>query len=238
MELCNRRGSDFWSIVFGYPLARAVLAILVPSKGSHTFLTPLRITISGTLIKLIGIGLLIRTDALTTFLGAVLLQIAQIFDSMDGTLARDQASSSAFGAYLDKVCDAVTLVLLCAVVGYRAEVASPGTLMPSLAILGATSFFVGSYALWVARGTGALPSAPLDGGAGKLNANGAIREWFAGWKRIWRFQEADLYLWVSVFALGSKWSWLCVLLGVTQTAKSAVAVAYYGAKLYGRRKPS
>ena len=39
-----------------------------------------------------------------------------------------------------------------------------------------------------------------------------LREWLGGFARLPLFGEADLYLWISVFALAGWWAELCHLL--------------------------
>jgi len=226
-QLCNRRGSDWWSIVFGYPVARCVLAVVAP----FSWVTPTRITLLGFAVKALAIGALLLGGAGWLVTAAVLLQVAQVFDSMDGTLARHRGASSALGAYLDKVLDAVTLLALLLVVGVRAQAETGNAALVLFAAVAAGAFLVGSYALWVSRACAPPPSLDLAGGA-KVPSWGAIlREWLLGWPRIVLFQEADLYFWVALGALLGRWEWLCYGLLVTQTLKATMALVWYGRRV-------
>ena len=92
-RLFNRRGHDWWSIVFAYPIARLALVFVEPLR----WITPSRITLVGFVCK--------RAAAAAIWVGAGLaaaglLQLAQILDAMDGTLARARREFSRAGALL------------------------------------------------------------------------------------------------------------------------------------------
>jgi phosphatidylglycerophosphate synthase len=213
--LSNRRGSDWWSIVFGYPVARLLLVVL----ARVPWITPTGITLFGFAVKCAAIyGLWDRQ----VVLAAVLLQAAQVFDSMDGTLARFRETSSRAGAYLDKVFDAVSAFALCLTVGWVAG--SREALV--CAAIGGGGLLISSYALWVARGVAPQTGERIDGGAPILTGSEIVREWFCGWLQIWRFQEADLYFWIALFAVLGEWQLLCYGLAITQALKALAVLVY------------
>lgn len=224
-RLCNRRGQDAWSILFGYPLARLVLLWLEPRRR----LRPMHITLASLAVRAAGAGVLASDTGHRSGSGLVLaiglLQVGQVLDSMDGTLARARGDSSAAGAFLDKVGDALVLGLLCAAVGWRAAVDQGSAAWMAMALGGGFLQLLRGYMHWVARGLGGSPE-PIDGGRSGADPPRPLREWLSGFPRLLLFNEADLYLWISVGALTGRWAELCLLLLVSQ----AVAVLALGAR--------
>jgi phosphatidylglycerophosphate synthase len=196
--------------------------------GSVRGITPTRITVVGALVKIAAIAF-VFTGQVSAVAFAITLQVAQVLDSMDGTLARHRGVSSSLGAYLDKVLDAVTLVLLLLAVGVRARHETGDEAMLLYAAAAASAFVVGCYALWVSRAVApAVSPAPLDGAAPVLSSSEVWAEWGRGWWRVGLFQEADLYFWIALGALLQRWEWLCVGLAVTQVVKCVGVCAHHG----------
>jgi phosphatidylglycerophosphate synthase len=224
-RLCNRRGQDAWSILFGYPLARLVLVWLENWRA----LRPTHITIASLAARAAGAPLLFA-DSLVA--AVALLQLGQILDSMDGTLARARGQHSALGAFVDKVGDALVLGLLCAAVGWRAVAGGhPGWMAGALG--GAFLHLLRGYMHWTARGL-ALPAAadPVDGARAAGDSPRPLREWLAGFPRLLLFNEADLYLWISIGALAGLWTELCLLLLVTQAGAAAALAVHHALRLH------
>jgi CDP-diacylglycerol--glycerol-3-phosphate 3-phosphatidyltransferase len=65
--------------------------------------TPDHVTVAGTLITMTIAFVLLPSGHV--FVGALLLGVFTLFDSLDGVLARLQGSTSKFGAFLDSTCD-------------------------------------------------------------------------------------------------------------------------------------
>jgi len=231
--LHNRRALTWWSTVFGYPIARFLLIWIVPVR----WITPTQLTLVGFAVKLAAAAALLGATSPAGLIAAIaLLQLSQVLDSMDGTLARARGQSSATGAYLDKLTDAVGLFAICAVVGVRA--ASGGAVYPILACAGAFACDLACYMYWVTRAVApaAAPAARLDGGAPVLGWRAIRREWLRGWLKLPLFLEADLYLWIGVFAWFGAWRALCVVLAATQAAALVVVVTDHLIRL--SRRPS
>jgi len=284
-RLCNRRGNDAWSILFGYPLARLALVWLESWKA----LRPTHITLASIAARAAGAWLVaFAGDGL--ILAVALLQLGQVLDSMDGTLARARGQHSALGAFLDRAGDALALGLLCAAVGWRAA----GAPWMAAALGGGFLHLLRGYMHWAARGLGAPVDGSIDGGrppgdaavlgllcaAVGWRAGGAawmaaalgggflhllrgymhwaarglapcdageridgarpdgeeprpLREWLAGLPRLVLFNEADLYLWISIGALTGRWAELCALLLVTQVAAALGLAVHHAARLSG-----
>jgi len=211
--LFNRRGSDWWSIVFGYPVARLLVVPLIPIK----VITPTLLTLIGFACKLGAAWLLLSADFEMVIAGAALLQVCQVLDSMDGTLARARSEHSPLGAFLDKVTDGVGLFVLCLAVGLKALAVSgdPYALVAAAGAGGA--FLMLCYMYWVAQGLAPPDDVQAhDGGAPVLSWSAIRREWLLGWTKIIRFAEADLYLWIAVLAVLGQWRYLCFGLAASQ----------------------
>jgi phosphatidylglycerophosphate synthase len=215
-RLHNRRAFTWWSTVFGYPVARLVLVWVVAWRR----ITPTAITLVGFGAKLAAAAAIAAGAAVPAF---VLLQVSQVLDSMDGTLARARRQASATGAFLDKLTDALGLFAICAAVGAQAG----GAGFTVLACGGAFACDAACYMYWVGRAAAPpLLAPPLDGAAAVPSWRAIGREWLLGWLKLPLFLEADLYLWIGVLGLAGQWRALCVLLAVTQGAALVVFVAH------------
>jgi hypothetical protein len=210
-RLCNRAGEDGWSRLFGYPLARLALVWLERIPALH----PNHLTLASIGTRAAGAGLLLSSEPGPLRAGVVLLQLGQVLDSMDGTLARARGQHSPAGAFLDKVGDALCLGLLAAVVGLRA--APDGALFAVAAVAGAFLNLLRGYMHWVARALApARPGEPLDGARPRDEPVRPFREWLDGFRRLLLAGEADLYLWVSIAAVLGAWREAAVILAVSQ----------------------
>jgi phosphatidylglycerophosphate synthase len=222
-RLHNRRAFTWWSTVFGYPIARLVLVPVVPIR----WITPTSLTLVGFAVKLAGAAAIAVGSPAAIVAGFVLLQVSQVLDSMDGTLARARRQASPTGAFLDKLTDAVGLFAICAAVGARAVADGGGAAYPLLACAGAFACDLACYMYWVGRAEAPLAEAPrLDGGAEVPSWRMIRREWLLGWRKLPLFLEADLYLWIGLFGLAGRWRELCVLLAVTQLAALVLFVGH------------
>jgi phosphatidylglycerophosphate synthase len=230
-QLHNRRGFTWWSTVFGYPVARLLVVLVEPIRA----ITPTRITLVGFATKLAAAAALLDTSRAGLIAAIVLLQLSQVLDSMDGTLARARGQHSATGAFLDKLTDAIGLFAICAAVGVRAGWAGGGAVYPALACFGAFACDLTCYMYWVGRSLapGRGTAVPHDGSAPVLTWPAIGREWLRGWLKLPLFLEADLYLWIGVFAALGAWRELCVVLAVTQ---GVALVLFVGHELVSIRR--
>jgi phosphatidylglycerophosphate synthase len=234
-RLCNRRGQDAWSILFGYPLARLILVWLERWRGLH----PIHITLASLAARAAGAVLIAtaapqRGSARVLAVAVALLQLGQVLDSMDGTLARARGQHSALGAFIDKVGDALVLALLCAAVGWQAALSGDSSWMAA-ALGGAFLHLLRGYMHWAARSLGPSNAAaePLDGGRATDDPPRPLREWLRGFPRLALFGEADLYLWISIGALAGWWSELCLLILISQAAAALALAGHHAVRLSG-----
>src|SRR5258708_1590684 len=82
----------------------------------------------------------------------------------------------------------------------------------------------------------AAAASRIDGGAPVIGWRAIRREWLRGWLKMPLFLEADLYVWIGVFAWFGAWRALCVVLAATQGAALVVVVAHHLHSL--SRRPS
>ncbi|MBL4637663.1 MAG: CDP-alcohol phosphatidyltransferase family protein [Kofleriaceae bacterium] len=212
--LFNRRGEDGWSVLFGYPIARLLVVLIVPVL----WITPSRLTLLGFAIKLACVAAILPQAEMPMWSVVVLLQLAQILDSMDGTLARARPAFSKLGAFLDKITDAIGFYGICVAVGIRATAQTGEWHFIVLGGVAGACFLQLCYMYWVVKG--ATPaensSASMAGGADPLPWSELFREWLGGFLKLRSFGEADVYLWISVFAISSRYDLCVYLLVVTQ----------------------
>lgn len=213
-RLFNKRGQDWWSIVFGYPVGRFLVLILPP----FSWITPTLLTFMGFGTRLGASILVLNADPLSTMACLILLQITTVLDAMDGTLARYRKMGSIAGAFYDKILDGIGLFILGVGLGMRAymETGNPW-LIPAACGAGAAYIAV-CYMYWVVEAVREKEptAASLSGEAPVPTWGGIAQEWLAGWKEIIRFNEADLYFWVCLFIVLDQWAIMVYFLLITQ----------------------
>lgn len=218
-QLFNRRGEDWWSVVFGYPVARLLVVLLVPVG----WVTPSLLTVVGFGVKLAAAACLWQSEPAAIWLAAALLQVAQVFDSMDGTLARARPAFSHVGGFLDKVTDGIGLYAICTAVGVHAARDTGEVHLLVLASAAGAAFLVLCYMFWVVRAAVEPDGSArnMAGGAPVIGWRDIGREWLVGWTRMFKFGEADLYLWIALLAVLDQWRILVYLLVLTQGTTAA-----------------
>ena len=112
----TRKPKDLlWNRFVARPLAAVVLVPL-----ERTSVTPNQVTL-GTLVVFVASALLLALDGRWTglLIGVGLLELAYVFDCVDGQLARLRGMSTPIGAHLDFLMDELKAFLLVAAVGVR-----------------------------------------------------------------------------------------------------------------------
>src|SRR5205814_1234514 len=101
--------------------ARTSTACWPPSgwarASSWPWVTPNLLTTLANLAKLAGAALILPDRHGPTIAAVVLLQFGLLFDHLDGTLARYRRTGTAFGAFYDKLSDAITWLPICLAIG-------------------------------------------------------------------------------------------------------------------------
>jgi len=112
----TRKPNDLlWNRFVARPLAALVLVPLASTR-----VTPNQVTL-GTLVVFVAAAAVMALDGRWSGLlvGVGLLELAYVFDCVDGQLARLRGTSSAVGAHLDFLMDELKAFLLVAAVGVR-----------------------------------------------------------------------------------------------------------------------
>ena len=104
----NRQGNDWWTITFGDPISWIVLGVI----GDVKWITPIGITWLSFLCKISPSILMLYSDSNLIILAAILLQIGQILDSMDGNLARYRKQTTLRGGFLDRILDGTGFIFV------------------------------------------------------------------------------------------------------------------------------
>jgi len=203
---------EWWSRVFASPVAHYVLCVI----GDLKFITPNRLTMSSFLLTM-GVALLILkgTSATEMRLAAVLLQVAYIFDCMDGQLARYRNAASELGSFLDKSLDYVKFPFIVFAVTMNAYFQDPTnmTLVLGFLCLFLTCFL--PYLKGMVNADFGVESWKVLTGKGFLQRN----------MRFFLFEEAQWYLVVSACLLFARGEWALWILCFTQ---SLIAIAQMG----------
>ena len=112
----TRKPKDIlWNRLVARPLAAPFVVLL-----ARTAVTPNQITLFTLLVFAVGAMVLALCPAWSALIGAaVIIELAYVFDCVDGQLARLKQSSSPVGAHLDFLMDELKAFLLVAAVGVR-----------------------------------------------------------------------------------------------------------------------
>jgi phosphatidylglycerophosphate synthase len=96
-----RTREEWWSRVFASPIAYSILHLIADWR----LITPNLLTFCSFFLVLTASFLIIFDFSSFSLLAGIILQVAYIFDCMDGQLARYRGISSDLGAFLDKSLD-------------------------------------------------------------------------------------------------------------------------------------
>ncbi len=108
LEATYKPRQEWWSRVFASPVALWLLCLVADWRA----ITPNRLTIASFLLTLSVAALILTGSADHLRLAAILLQIAYIFDCMDGQLARYRKQTSDLGSFLDKSLDFIKIAFV------------------------------------------------------------------------------------------------------------------------------
>jgi phosphatidylglycerophosphate synthase len=235
----NWQSSEFYSRLVMRPLSILVMLVIADWK----FLTPNRVTTMATAAKLGGAALLVMAPESHGVLAAVILQLGLLLDHLDGTIARYQGSGSTFGAFYDKVSDAITWLVITTAIGYVAYQQTHDVWMPIAAIASGYALLVLGYMKWIvvaeqkklewleARMQPALLRRMLPQEAHEPPSR-TPRQW-VGWfvssiLRAVMFEEVDLFFWIGVGLVVGRVDLLCWLLAITQGVQLVIMLVKRG----------
>lgn len=226
----NFQSDDWYPALFIRPISIGIMLLVADWK----FLTPNRLTTLANLCKLACAWLIFDGTTTRAIVAAVvLLQLGLVFDHLDGTLARYRRTFTKLGSFYDKVSDFITWFPIAAAIGWRAYAATGEAYYLVLALASAYALGALGYMKWlvtaeserlrwlearsdpvaaVARRTALIAIAPPP----ERTRTDWIR-WFLRMAPMFlKFEETDLYLWVSIGLLIGREDLLCWLLFASQ----------------------
>jgi phosphatidylglycerophosphate synthase len=207
----SKRNQDWWSIVFGGPVATFLAAVV----ADVTWVTPNRLTWLAFVCKLGAVPLIIvgagAGGAPADLAAVVLLQLNAVLDCMDGVLARYRRAASVFGAFLDKVTDAIGLLAIMGAFGWRVRHETGDGAALVLCLVAAMLWITRLYAYWVVafyekekRMPAPQAAAETRRDFGDLGLGERLRYYLASTYRVFFFAEADAFFWLGL-ALVTGW---------------------------------
>ncbi len=229
----NYQNTEFFPALFLRPASILVTLVI----GDWAWVTPNRVTLFATLLKFAAAAMFLVDDYAWLVGGAFTLLAGAVMDHVDGTLARYRKTPSNLGFFYDTVSDAVTWFTTLAALGWTAYQRTEHAHLLVVAAAGAYALMVNGYTRSVletanerakARAA-AIESPDLFRETGEAPPERTRAEWF-GWLarcvgQIWKFQEMDLFFWVTVLVVLDRIPALLWLVAFTQVA--ALAVRFY-----------
>ena len=195
----NRQAKDWWTITFGDPISWIILSAI----GDYKWVTPIGITWLSFLAKIIPAGLMITNDRGAIIGAAILLQLGQVLDSMDGNLARYRGQPTLRGGFLDRVFDGTGFIFVMAGISWLAfETGSE----PYYLIMGPMIYAFYLVICYVYWNIAYLEEKHIGSGH-KIKPGNNVRSivhiptWkyiLKGQKKLFTFHQADFYFWIGL----------------------------------------
>lgn len=233
----NFQSEDWYAAMVMRPLTILVMLVVADWK----WLTPNILTTLAIVSKLGAAALIVLDLDRYVIPAVVLLQLGLLFDHLDGTVARYRQCGSAFGAFYDKISDALCWFAVMVAVGWVAFEQTGQGLYLALTAASAYALLTIGYMKWVVaaeRNRLEWLEAQADPAAAVARKSApavvapppqrSARDW-ALWavKRnlaILKFDEVDLFFWVGLLLLVDQLVVLVWLLFISQAALGAVMV--------------
>jgi phosphatidylglycerophosphate synthase len=238
----NWQSSEFYARLVMRPLTILVMLVVADWR----WLTPNLVTTLANLAKLGGAALLVVDHHQYTLLAALLIQVGLLLDHLDGTLARYRQCGTTFGAFYDKVSDAITWLAITSAVGYVAYRDTGDVLLPMAAVASAYALLVMGYMKWIvvaeqkkldwleARTQPAVRRslhhvAAAEAAGPPSRSAGQWVAWFASSiARVVMFEEVDLFFWIGVGLVVDRLDLVCWLLVISQFIQLAAMLLKRG----------
>lgn len=237
----NWQSSEFYARLVMRPLAILVMLIVADWR----WLTPNLVTTLGNLAKLAGAALIVLDHREYALAAAIAIQVGLLLDHLDGTIARYRDCGTMFGAFYDKVSDAVTWLAITSAVGWAAYLESGDVRLPIAAVASAYALLALGYMKWIVvaeqkkadwldamrvrdRGSRARLLEAAAAPATHAPPSRTARQW-ALWfasslGRGLRFEEVDLFFWIGLGLVTGELTLLCWLLVVSQIVQLVIMI--------------
>jgi phosphatidylglycerophosphate synthase len=235
----NWQSSEFYARLVMRPLAIGVMLVVADWR----WLTPNLVTTLCNVAKLAGAALLVVDHREHAVAAALAIQVGLLLDHLDGTIARYRGCGTAFGAFYDKVSDAVTWLAITGGVGWAAYVETGDARLPLAAVGSAYALLVLGYMKWIvvaeqkkADWLDAMRARDRSSRARIALATAApvshdppvrtARQW-AAWigsslARAFLFEEVDLFFWIGLGLVTGELALLCWVLVISQAVQLAI----------------
>lgn len=224
----NYQSQEFWAILAMRPLAICLCWLVAESRA----ITPNRLTAASFVLLVASAGLIAFGSYPEFVAAAILINVAQVFDNADGTLARYRGCGTAFGSFFDKMCDVFGSILTGAAIGWAAWRTTHDPIYLLLG-LGFSAFLIArGYSKWIAhaqeiarttshRAPDALPVAAPRRSGGEW-----VRLLVKAISRIYWFDEVDLPFWIGLFLILDRVAALAWVLAVSQAVGLVLVTAH------------
>ncbi|MFQ6677773.1 MAG: CDP-alcohol phosphatidyltransferase family protein [Fidelibacterota bacterium] len=211
----NRQAKDWWTSTIGDPLSWLILTLI----GDWKWVTPTGITILSFFAKLLPAALMLTNERHLVISAAILLQIGQVLDSMDGNLARYRKETSIYGGFLDRILDGIGFIFVSSGLAYYAFINGADAYYLLLGPMAAAFYLVVCYIYWSI----AYEEQKHIGTGKKIQPGKNVKSlkdiptWkyiLKGQKKIFLFNQADFYFWIGfglIFEIPEFSLWLLFL---------------------------
>jgi phosphatidylglycerophosphate synthase len=237
----NWQSSEFYARLVMRPLAILVMLVVADWR----WLTPNLVTTLGNAAKLAGAVLLVLDYREHAVAAAIAIQVGLLLDHLDGTIARYRDCGTTFGAFYDKVSDAVTWLAITGAIGWAAYLDTGDAKLPIAAVASAYALLVLGYMKWIVVAEQkkadwldamrmrdrALRARLAEAGAAPVMHEPPVRtarQWIAWFAssigRGFMFEEVDLFFWIGLGLVTRELSLLCWLLVVSQVVQLVIMV--------------
>jgi len=225
----NWQSSEFYARLVMRPLAIVVMLVIADWK----WLTPNIVTTLANIAKLAGAALIAIDHREHAVAGVVLLQLGLLLDHLDGTIARYRRCGTQFGAFYDKVSDAITWGIIMVALGWAAYRDTANVWLPIAAIMSAYALLVLGYMKWiVVAASPRVASKPAVHAVPERSAADWARWFVSSLARAALFEEVDLFFWIGVGVLVGRIDLLIWLLAITQGAQLVVMLVRRALQVY------
>lgn len=195
----NRQARDWWTTTFGDPISWLILAFI----GDWKWITPTGLTICSFFAKMLPAVMVLTNDRPLIIAAAMILQMGQVLDSMDGNLARYRNKTSLYGGFLDRILDGVGFIFVSSSLAYYAYVNGAIFYYLLMGPMAAAFYLEVCYVYWSVAyeeqkhiGTG--KKIRPGGNVKSLNNVPTWKYILRGQKKILLFNQADFYFWIGL----------------------------------------
>lgn len=194
----NRQAKDWWSITFGDPISWLILGFI----GDIKWITPIGITWVSFLCKILPAGLILYSERYFIISGALILQLGQVLDSMDGNLARYRNNTTLRGGFLDRILDGTGFIFVMSSFSWYTYQKNNEPYYIVLGPMVAAFYLVICYIYWNTayeeqKHSGKLKTVKPGSNVKNLEQISTWKYILYGQKKILSFRQADFYFWIG-----------------------------------------